>query len=163
MTKAWLVLVGWCTAGCAGGTTAGASGIAGLYDETSTDALGARALYSVDTASAESEVDLELREHARLGVRGLMRFDGEHRTCTLGERWREVDERRLGFTLHCSDGIDREAIFVADDGSRLFHPPAIEGTFLTPVKLESVGSDVAEDGAEAPPHWSWYRFAIVRP
>lgn len=161
MKKAWLLLMGCWAAGC-GGTTEGASSIAGLYDEASSDALGVCTLYRVDTASAQSEVELDLREHARLGVRGGMEIDGDRRSCTFGDRWREVDDRRLGFMLHCSDGVDREGVFAADEGSLLLHRPAGDGPFQIPVKLESVGADRAAEGDEHPPHWAWYRFGIVR-
>ncbi|MDB5219645.1 MAG: hypothetical protein JWO86_7572 [Myxococcaceae bacterium] len=162
MKNAWLLLIGSWAAACGGGTTQGAS-IDHLYDEASSDALGVRLLYRLDTSLGESDVELNLREHARLGVRGLMELAGDRRSCNLGERWREVDERRLGFMLHCTDGVDREGIFVADEGSTLLHPPTIAGWFETPVKLESVGADRADEGDEHPPHWASYRFALVRP
>lgn len=150
-------------AGCGGGgMTERGSGIDERYDEASSDALGVRALVQVDTSSGEAEVELNLREHARLGVRGLMDLLGDRRSCSLGERWREVDERRLGFLLHCTDGVDREGIFVADEGSMLLRPPTSPGRFVTPLKLESVGADRAEEGAPHPPHWALYRFALVR-
>lgn len=161
MKNAWLLLVGLGAAGCGGGATKGA-GLDGLYDEASSDALGVRTLIQIDTASAESEVELNLREHARLGVRGLMEIQGDRQSCSLGARWREVDERRLGFMLHCTDGVDREGVFLAAEGSMLLHPPASEGQFAIPVKLESVGDDRAEEGDQHPPHWALYRFGLIR-